>query len=493
MNVNLQPSHCDCYTGLFKDYTPLKSVCDEFFNPSMEHLPALRTVLRCFDQMPKFKLLELQQRAQELFKRHGVTFNVYKDSEGQEKIFPFDLIPRVVDHREWDMIARGLEQRVRALNLFLADVYDQQLILKDGLLPQETVSSSQGFLPQLIGITPPGGIYIHVAGIDLIREDAHFMVLEDNLKVPSGVSYVLENRHMSKRLLPNIFSQIPIKAIDDYPLRLRHALHSLVAATGREQPLLVLLTPGPYNAAYFEHAYLAYRMGCALVQNHDLFVDDDKLFLKTHQGVKQVDILYRRIDDEFLDPKVFNPSSLLGVPGLMQAYRTGNVILANAPGNGVADDKGIYPYVPDIIRYYLAEDPILPQVETFSCMIQKQREYVLKHLSSLVIKVVNKSGGDGIIIGSQASKEQLSKVSEQIIANPRSFIAQPLIQLSTCPTLNEENITPRRVDLRPFIISGKSTWVLPGGLTRVALVKDSYIVNSSQGGGSKDTWVLGPS
>jgi uncharacterized circularly permuted ATP-grasp superfamily protein len=476
--------------GLFNNYRLFPSAFDEYFSPDRQKHPLLKKIMDFFDQLSYPQFSALHEKAHELFERRGVTFNVYSDQHGQEKIFPFDLIPRVVCNEEWAHIERGLTQRIQALNAFLFDIYGKQSIIKDRHIPQEIVFSSKGFLPELQGITPPQGVYIHIAGVDLICENGSFIVLEDNLKVPSGISYVLENRRMSKHFFPDIFNDIPILGVDEYPLRLRKSLLSLVPPH-IEEPLLVLLTPGPYNSAYFEHLYLSHRMGCPLVQNGDLCIQNDKVYLKTLKGLKRVDVIYRRIDDEYLDPTVFNPNSLLGIPGLINAYARGNVVLANAPGNGVADDKGIYPYVSNMIRYYLNEEPILPQVETFSCTDPKARNHVLNNLASSVIKVVNQSGGYGIIIGEQASKQELQKVKEEIIANPRDYVAQPLKQLSTCPTLHDGAMHPRRIDLRPFILTGTSTWTLPGGLTRVALMEDSYIVNSSQGGGSKDTWVLG--
>ncbi len=478
------------YSGLFKDYQVLSKAYDEFFRAEKLANPQLQKIIHYFDQQPFGHFKNFHELAHALFRQRGITFNVYSNQDGQEKIFPFDIIPRVIDHKEWQKVERGLEQRIQALNAFLLDIYSKQQALKDGALPKEIILSSTGYLPQLRGITPPGGIYLNIAGIDLIREHDSLTVLEDNLKVPSGVSYVLENRRMTKQLFPGILSDVPVLGIDDYPLRLRNTLLANVSSSNND-PLLVLLTPGPFNSAYFEHVYLSNRMGCPLVQNSDLIVENEIVYLKTLKGLKRVDVIYRRTDDEFIDPAFFNPKSLLGVPGIVNAYRKGNVILANALGNGVADDKAVYPYVPDMIRYYLGEEPILPQVETYSCTDPKACEYVLNHLPSCVIKIVNQSGGYGILIGEQATKQQLQEMRQRILANPRDYIAQPLKQLSTSPTLSDGMICPRRIDLRPFILTGRSTWTLPGGLTRVALVKDSYIVNSSQGGGSKDTWVLG--
>lgn len=478
------------YVGLFKDYKVLPSAYDEFFHQERQSDPQLQKIIRFFDQLPYEQFKSFHELAHGLFRQRGITFNVYSNQDGQEKIFPFDLIPRVVCNKEWQKVERGLEQRVQTLNAFLLDIYGDQKILKDGKLPKDIILSSSGYLPKLRGIIPPGGVYLNIAGIDLIRENDSLTVLEDNLKVPSGVSYVLENRRISKQLFPSIFSEVPVLGVDDYPLQLKKTLLASVSSNIVD-PLLVLLTPGPFNSAYFEHVYLSHRMGCPLVQNCNLVVQDEIVYLKTLKGLKRVDVIYRRTDDEYIDPTFFNPKSLLGVPGIVNAYRKGNVILANALGNGVADDKAVYPFVPDMIRYYLNEEPILPQVETYSCTDPKARQHVLNNLSSCVIKIVNQSGGYGIVIGEQASSQELEKIRERIIANPRDYIAQPLKQLSSSPTLSEGSMCPRRIDLRPFVLTGRSTWTLPGGLTRVALVKDSFIVNSSQGGGSKDTWVLG--
>lgn len=474
--------------GLFNQYQLNRSGYDEYFKRRGEIHDDLEKIVHFFDEIPQAEFLKLHQSAQDILRQRGVTFNVYSDISGVEKIFPFDLFPRIIQTKEWDKIEKGLIQRIQALNAFLLDIYGKQRILKDRIIPPETIFSSTGFNRSLVGITPPGKVYIHVGGIDLIRVGPQeFKILEDNLQIPSGVSYVIENRQVMKQLFPTLFNQIPIKGVEDYPFHLQQALHSL---TEEENPQMVLLTPGPYNAAYFEHTYLARRMSCPLVQNDDLVVLDDKVYMKSLHGLKRVHIIYRRTDDDYIDPDFFNPDSLLGVPGLVKAYLAGNVILSNALGNGVADDKGVYPFVPSIIRYYLNEEPILPQVTTYSCSLPEDCRFVLENLSSLVIKVVDQSGGYGVIIGPQASKEQLQQLYNQIKANPRSFIAQPVEEFSCCPTFDEGTICGRRIDYRPYIISGKTTWVLPGGLSRVALVKGSYVVNSSQGGGSKDTWVL---
>lgn len=479
---------------LFSQYELIPSVYDEFFEFQGKAHSEFREIIDFFDELAPDLFSTMHQCAQELLRQRGVTFNVYADKRGTEKIFPFDLFPRLISSEEWSVVERGLQQRVQALNAFLLDIYGEQLILKDKRIPGDVILSSKGFIPQLMGITPPGNVYTHIAGIDLIRVgQGQFTVLEDNLKVPSGVSYVIENRNIMKQMFPNIFTQLNIRGVDDYPLHLRYALGDICTECDQENPTMVVLSPGIYNSAYFEHTFLARRMGCPLVQNNELVVEDEKVFLKTLQGLERVHIIYRRTDDDYIDPTVFNPHSLLGVPGLVRAYSKGNVVLANALGNGVADDKAIYPYVPEIIRYYLGEEPILDQVNTYSCTHPQDYEFIMENLSSLVIKVVNQSGGYGIVIGPQASTITLEEVRAKIMDTPRDYIAQPLKELSSCPTYHEGAISPRRIDFRPFVITGKSSWVLPGGLTRVALRENSYIVNSSQGGGSKDTWILGES
>ncbi len=422
-----------------------------------------------------------------------MTFSVYSESEGAERAFPFDLIPRVITAAEWDHVERGLEQRVRALNAFLVDVYSDQRILSEGVIPKELVLKSPGYLEKMRGVTPPHGTYIHIAGIDLIRGDeGEFIVLEDNARTPSGVSYVLENRGVMKRALPRVFNKLAVRSIDEYPTRLRKALcESAPAQVAEGDVRAVVLTPGPFNSAYFEHSFLARRMGVPLVHASDMFVTAKGVFLKTTSGPTRVDVIYRRIDDEFLDPKAFRPDRLLGVAGLVEAYRTGKVTLANAIGNGVVDDKAIYPYVHDMIRFYFSEEPILAQVQTYDCSRKADLKYVLEHLSQLVVKAVDGSGGYGMLMGPTASKKEISEFKEKLVAKPRGYIAQPRVELSTAPTWVDEAVAPRRLDLRPFILTGKSIWILPGGLTRVALKEGSYVVNSSQGGGSKDTWVLG--
>ncbi len=416
---------------------------------------------------------------------------MYSDRRGVEKIFPFDLIPRTIPAAEWVGLEAGLIQRVRALNLFLHDVYNDQRILREGVIPTELVLGSMGYRKEMIGFTPPGGVYVHICGTDLIRDtDGQFLVLEDNGRTPSGVSYVLENRAVMKKVFPQLFADIRVKRVEDYPRRLREALASVAPASASAPPCVVVLSPGQYNSAYFEHSFLARHMGVELVFGPDLFVHDDVVYLKTTRGAQRVDVIYRRLDDDFLDPETFRADSLLGVPGLFRAYRAGNVTLANAVGTGVADDKAVYPYTEDMIRFYLSEEPLLKNVPTHICDRAEDCVYTLDHLDELVVKAVNESGGYGMLMGPFSTAAQRSEFAEKIRTDPRNYIAQPVVTLSTCPTWTEEGVAPRHVDLRPYIITGSSTWVLPGGLTRTALTKGSLVVNSSQGGGSKDTWVL---
>lgn len=475
---------------LLTGYCPLKGTYDEYFKDQNSPRAGLKGLTRLLDDLGEHEFRLRQQLADEAFMLGGITFSVYSDDRGVEKIMPFDLIPRAVSGKEWQKCERGLIQRIQALNMFLKDIYHEQKILKDEIVPEFLIKQSSGFLKEACGIMPPGGVYVHVAGIDLIRgPDGNFVVLEDNLRTPSGVSYVLENRAIMKRVFPRIFARAKIKNVEDYPHWLRNALTELSPVDASETRAVVL-TPGPYNSAYFEHSFLARRMGCELVQGSDLFVRDNKVYVKTTYGPQRVHVIYRRIDDAYLDPEVFNKDSLLGVPGIYRAYREGNVTLANALGNGVADDKAVYPYVPDMIRYYLSEEPIISQVETYLCHREKDRKFVLENLKDLVVKEVDASGGYGMLIGPRSTKAEIQKFARQIEKNPRGYIAQPLVELSTCPTWTDNGTAPRRVDLRPYIISGQHTRVLPGGLTRVALAQDSYVVNSSQGGGTKDTWIL---
>ncbi len=446
------------------------------------------------EALAKWSLEEYEQRkarADLALLSAGITFNVYSEEEGTERIFPFSLIPRVVGAEEWQGVDAGLKQRLQALNLFLGDLYGEQRILKEKVVPEEIVLSSPGYRPEMEGFEPPLGVYAHIAGCDLVRDKSgEFVVLEDNLRTPSGVSYVLENRTVMLRVVPDLFPRWGVQAVTDYPNQLLATLLS-VAPAASESPRAVLLTPGIYNSAYFEHSFLSKQMGIPLVEGSDLTVgDDDCVYLRSTTGLERVDVVYRRIDDDFIDPLVYREDSLLGVPGLIRAYLAGNVTLANAPGAGVADDKVVYRWVPEIIRFYLDEDPILQNVETFSALIPSERDYIKAHARELVLKPANESGGYGVLIGEQATEEELESTLAQVEAEPRNWIAQPLLHFSTIPTFDEDRLKPRRADLRPFVLSGRETWVIPGGLTRVALREGSYVVNSSQGGGSKDTWVL---
>jgi uncharacterized circularly permuted ATP-grasp superfamily protein len=418
----------------------------------------------------------------------GITFTVYGDRHGTERPWPLDLIPRILPAEEWDHLERGLKQRVFALNTFVHDVYHDGQILADGVVPRELVLSARGFRPEMLEVEPPGGIYCHIVGTDLIRDrDGRFLVLEDNLRSPSGVSYVLQNRQIMTRVLGDLFARAPVRPVESYTSRL---LERLAALSPRPNPTVALLTPGVYNSAYFEHAFLAQQMGIPLVEGRDLYVDGDRVYMKTTQGPKRVDVLYRRIDDAFLDPLTLNPASMLGVTGLLNAYRTGGVALANAIGCGVADDKVIYRYVPEMIRYYLGEEPILPNVETYVGTDPRDRAYILGNLERLVVKAANESGGYGMLMGPSASRAEIEEFRCRVEADPRNYIAQPLVGLSRCPSYCDGAIEGRHVDLRPYVLMGPEITLIPGALTRVALSRGSYVVNSSQGGGSKDTWVL---
>jgi uncharacterized circularly permuted ATP-grasp superfamily protein len=422
----------------------------------------------------------------------GITFTVYSEEEGNiDRVWPFDIIPRIITKQEWQQVETGLRQRVNALNMFINDIYHDQKIIKDGVFPKQILAKSKNFRKQCVGIKPPLNVWAHICGSDLVRDaDGTIYVLEDNLRVPSGVSYMLENRHVMKRVFPELFEHYDIQPVDDYTSKLYDCLTAL-SPRKIENPEVVVLTPGIYNSAYFEHSYLAQEMGAELVEGSDLIVgDDDCVYMRTVEGLERVDVIYRRIDDWFLDPEVFNPESALGVRGLMRAWKKGNVALANAPGAGVADDKVVYAYVPKMIEYYLGEEALLPNVPTYLCFDKKQREYVLKNLNKLVVKPANESGGYGMLIGPHASKEERDQFAKLIKKDPRNYIAQPMLTLSTSPTLINTTAEPRHLDLRPFILSSKDVYVTMGGLTRVALRKGSTVVNSSQGGGSKDTWII---
>ena len=474
----------------FDSYHVPDKCYDEICSAPGEPRSICATFAERIESLSDQELTSRQQTAEFLLRDLGITFTVYGHDAGTEKIWPFDLLPRIVDGNEWGPIEKGLKQRIEALNLFVNDLYNDQKIIRDGIFPAELIEGSANFREQMKGFTPPQGVWCHISGVDLVRGgDGQFYVLEDNLRCPSGVSYVLENREVLKRTLSTVFDGMDVAPIDDYPERLLDTLLSC-APDDVENPTAVLLTPGIYNSAYFEHTFLAQKMGIKLVQGSDLTIRDDRVYMSTTRGLQQVDVIYRRIDDDFLDPDIFNPDSMLGVKGLMDVYRRGNVTLANAPGTGVADDKAVYTYVPEIIKYYLGEDSILSNVPTFLCSDPKQRQHVLENIDKLVVKPVNESGGYGIVMGPQASKAELAEAAELIKGNPRNYIAQPMLQLSTVPTLVDGELKPRHVDLRPFVLAGKDTYVMPGGLTRVALREGSMIVNSSQGGGSKDTWVV---
>ncbi len=440
--------------------------------------------------MPPERVAEKRREADLLFHRVGITFAVYGDEAGAERLIPFDTIPRIIPKEEWDLLAKGLKQRITALNRFLHDIYHEQRILKEGVIPSEQVLTNEAYQVAMIGLDLPNQVYAHISGIDLIRhEDGSYYVLEDNLRTPSGVSYMLENRKMMMRLFPELFASQSVLPVEHYPGLL---LDTLKAAAPREmrEPTVVVLTPGQYNSAYFEHAFLAQQMGIELVEGADLFVKDGRVFMRTTGGRQRVDVIYRRVDDSYLDPLAFRPDSFLGVPGLLSVYRAGNVSLANAMGTGVADDKSTYPYVPDMIRFYLHEEPILKNVPTYQLKKAEDFQHVMDNLAKLVVKEVQGSGGYGMLIGPTSTKKEVEAFRLRIQANPANYIAQPTLSLSTCPTFVEQGIAPRHIDLRPFVLSSKDVKFVPGGLTRVALKDGSLVVNSSQGGGTKDTWVV---
>lgn len=464
---------------------------DEMIAPDGSPRPGSEALLDVVSSMELSELAERQALADLDIMMSGITFTVYHDGRGIDRAWPFDIIPRIITASEWRRIEAGLVQRVTALNAFIDDLYHEQRVLADGVFPGELLEQSANFRPQCRGVRPKFGVWAHICGSDLVRDaDGTVYVLEDNLRVPSGVSYVLENRAVSKRVFADLFARQSILPVDRYTDELARMLASL-APSGVRRPQVVVLTPGIYNSAYFEHSFLAQRIGAALVEGSDLVVgDDDHVYMRTIGGLERVDVIYRRVDDLFLDPEEFRPDSVLGVPGLMRAWRSGTVAIANAPGAGVADDKVVYAWVPDLIRYYLDEEPLLPNVPTYRCYLPDEREYVLAHLDELVVKPANESGGYGLMIGNRATPEERRERAAVIEADPRNWVAQPILSLSTVPTLRESGIEPRHVDLRPFILSGATTYVTAGGLTRVALTEGSLIVNSSQGGGSKDTWIV---
>jgi uncharacterized circularly permuted ATP-grasp superfamily protein len=438
------------------------------------------------------RLMKKSADAEAFFRRTGITFNVYGQQEAEERLIPFDLIPRIISAGEWARLTRGIEQRVRAINAFLHDIYHRQEIIRAGRVPVEIIANNSAFVPQMIGVEPPGGVYTHIVGVDLVRTgpDA-FYVLEDNARTPSGVSYMLENRETMIHMFPELFSQIHVRQVSDYPTDLRRSLAAAAPPATRGRPVVAVLTPGIHNSAYFEHSFLADQMGAELVEGRDLRVDNGRIAMRTTQGYTPVDVLYRRVDDDFLDPLVFNPASMLGVPGIMDIYRAGGITIANAPGTGIADDKAIYSYMPDIVEFYTGERAILQNVPTWRCSEPDSLAYVLDHLSELVVKEVHGSGGYGMLVGPAASKKELAAFRAKLAAKPGNYIAQPTLALSTVPILTKAGLSPRHVDLRPYVlVAPDRVTITPGGLTRVALKKGSLVVNSSQGGGTKDTWVL---
>lgn len=476
--------------SLFQDYAPGDFYCELFATD--ERIPAHARKL--VNRLAKMKLSTLRRRAeaieQELFNL-GITFTVYTDKDRIDRVLPFDVIPRLIARKEWEHIEAGCIQRVKALNHFIHDVYHDQNILRDGVIPKALVLRNDNYREQMMGFTPPHKTYVHIAGVDLVRDNnGQFRVLEDNARTPSGVSYVIENRQLMRRAFPDLMQGINVLPVSDYGSRLRRSLDQVLPANHGDG-LVVLMSPGVFNSAYFEHVFLAREIGAPLVEGRDLVVQDKKVFMRTTAGLSRVDVIYRRIDDDFLDPEHFNADSMLGVPHIMDAYLAGNVNIANAVGTGFADDKAVYAYMPAIIKYYLDQDAILPNVDTYICREPDALAYTLENLADLVVKPVGESGGYGVVVGPRATRAELQTLRKQLKANPANFIAQPLVQLSVCPTVFKSGVEPRHVDLRPYVLTGKSSWVLPGGLSRVALRKGSFIVNSSQGGGTKDTWVIG--
>ena len=452
--------------------------------------PHYADVSRWLDGMSSERMARKRAEANALFHRFGITFAVYGEDSGTERLIPFDIIPRIITAEEWRILEAGLRQRVMALNAFIRDIYHERSILKEGRIPEQDVLGNAQYRKEMVGVQVVHDVYAHIAGVDIVRAgEGEFYVLEDNLRVPSGVSYMLEDRRMMMRLFPELFANNRVAPVDHYPNLLLETMRS-VAPAGQDNPTVLVMTPGAHNSAYFEHAFLAQQMGVELVEGQDLFVRDETVYMRTTQGPKRVDVIYRRIDDDFLDPLVFRKDSMLGVPGLLQAYRAGKVTLANAVGGGLADDKSIYPYVPDMVRFYLGEEPILNNVPTYRCSDPKQLSHVLANLPELVVKEVHGAGGYGMLVGPTASKDEIEKFRARVKENPDKYIAQPTLSLSACPTFVESGVAPRHIDLRPFVLSGKEVCMVPGGLTRVALREGSLVVNSSQGGGTKDTWVL---
>lgn len=469
---------------------------DEMINADGSVRPAYAEFRQWFDSQDKGWLRRQDAEAERFFRRIGITFNVYGDDAAEERLIPFDMIPRIITAREWRKLTRGIEQRVRALNAFLQDLYHRQEIIRSGRLPIEALRNNEAFLSQMIGFTPPGGVYTHIVGIDLVRTGPDdFMVLEDNARTPSGVSYMLENRETMMAMFPELFTKIPVRPVSDYPRRLARSLRACAPPAfkgeGGSRPVVAVLTPGIFNSAYFEHAFLADQMGAELVEGNDLRVVDGRVCMRTTTGYKAIDVIYRRVDDDYLDPLSFNPNSALGIAGIFDVYRSGGVTIANAPGTGVADDKAIYSYMPEIVEFYTGEKPILQNVPTWRCSEADSLGYVLDNLADLVVKEVHGSGGYGMLIGPTSSKKEIADFEAKLRAKPSNYIAQPTLSLSTVPIFQKEGLAPRHVDLRPFVlVSPDGIDITPGGLTRVALKKGSLVVNSSQGGGTKDSWVL---
>jgi uncharacterized circularly permuted ATP-grasp superfamily protein len=476
-------------TEFFAKYDTGKFYDEMFAGPGRAR-PHYERLLQRFTELTKGEFDRKRDLAELTLLRQGVTFTVYNDAQGTERIFPFDLIPRIISPEEWKKIERGLEQRITALNLFLHDIYHGQSILRDGVIPKDYVWQAAHFRPEFMHFAVPRNIYIHICGSDLVRDrDGNFLVLEDNARCPSGVSYVVQNRQVMRRVFPNLFAQHRVRPVEDYSQELLNVLR-YIAPAGKANPTVVLLTPGIYNSAYYEHSFLARSMGIEIVEGRDLIARDGKIFMRTTKGLQPVDVIYRRINDDFLDPKIFRKDSGLGVPGLVDAYRKGNVSLANSIGTGIADDKVIYHFVPKMIRYYLDQDAILPNVDTYLAANETDRAFILENLEKLVVKAANESGGYGMLVGSNSTKAEREKFRDRIRKEPRNYIAQPIIPLSRSPAFDEGVIRGRHVDLRPYILSGEKIKIIPGALTRVALCEGSLVVNSSQGGGSKDTWVL---
>ena len=472
--------------------SPAQSIFDEMYAPDGSVREAYRDYQQWLSEQDNAWMRRKGNEAESFFRRTGITFNVYGGDDAEERLIPFDMVPRIISAGEWRRLSRGIEQRVRALNAFMHDLYHRQEIIRSGRLPERMFRHNSAWLPQMVGFTPPGGVYTHIVGIDLVRTAPdEFLVLEDNARTPSGVSYMLENRETMMAMFPELFSRVKVQPVSDYPRRLAKSLAACAPSGASDKPAVAVLTPGIYNSAYFEHAFLADQMGAELVEGSDLRVVDGGVRMRTTQGFQPIDVLYRRVDDDYLDPLTFNPASMLGVPGIMDVYRAGRITIANAPGTGVCDDKAIYSFMPEIVEFYTGEKPILANVQTWRCADPDSLKYVIEHLDELVVKEVHGSGGYGMLIGPAASKRELAEFRGKLRATPANYIAQPTLALSTCPIFTQRGLAPRHVDLRPFVlVSPDGIEITPGGLTRVALTKGSLVVNSSQGGGTKDTWVL---